>query len=607
MTLAASAPICTMAPDIRTGSTNALGQATSITDPLQRDGRICLRRGGQSPSLTYPGGSVVDYSYDAADRLTLVNGPSTIVNYAYDAANRVTNVTRPNGIQTHYSYDPMGRIKSILHQSGTEVLASYTYSLDNVGNRIQTVERLAAPLGPPPTSAPSQTASPTLPFTETATGTASPISTEYSTPTPPPTETPTVSAIDTPLTGVNQDEQRNFRLASFPLGRSTKAPTPSRTPTASKTPTPSESTFTPTSTQTSVQTATASLTPTSTNTIDPNLVNTGWKTPTTDTALPWGDGDGFELNPMQAFADDGLFALDNNSGTSTTNDCSDWSNYDTTNFQSFNFNIPAGASIRGLEVRIDAKVDAASSNARMCVWDHPSPLLQTAENTYIMGGPNDRWGRTWTASDFTNSSFYLEIANAAQSRLRDFSLDSVEVKVYYVAPPTKTPTATRTITPSATPSPTLTPTDTATPTITPTPTRTPHNTGTPINIPTFSDATTTATRQPTSAPTDLPTPCRATTKRPITYEYDPLYRLTAADYSSGAHYHYTYDAVGNRLSQETGLGITNYVYDDANRLSSVNGVSYTWDNNGNLLQDGVNAYTYDSANRLTALSNSQSK
>jgi hypothetical protein len=32
----------------------------------------------------------------------------------------------------------------------------------------------------------------------------------------------------------------------------------------------------------------------------------------------------------------------------------------------------------------------------------------------------------------------------------------------------------------------------------------------------------------------------------------------------------------------------NYVYDDANRLTSLNGVTYTWDNNGNLLNDGVN-------------------
>jgi RHS repeat-associated protein len=96
----------------------------------------------------------------------------------------------------------------------------------------------------------------------------------------------------------------------------------------------------------------------------------------------------------------------------------------------------------------------------------------------------------------------------------------------------------------------------------------------------------------------------------IDYVYDGLHRLTEANYSNGDYYHYTHDAVGNRETQSKSvLGfVTNdtYVYDDANRLASVNGVSYTWDNNGNLLSDGVNTYTYDSANRLKAISNQQS-
>ena len=34
---------------------------------------------------------------------------------------------------------------------------------------------------------------------------------------------------------------------------------------------------------------------------------------------------------------------------------------------------------------------------------------------------------------------------------------------------------------------------------------------------------------------------------------------------------------------------------------SVGGVTYTWDDNGNLLNDGVYTYTYDHANRLTSV------
>jgi RHS repeat-associated protein len=86
-----------------------------------------------------------------------------------------------------------------------------------------------------------------------------------------------------------------------------------------------------------------------------------------------------------------------------------------------------------------------------------------------------------------------------------------------------------------------------------------------------------------------------------TYTYDPLYRLVGATYSSGEFFEYTYDAVGNRLSETTHLGITTYAYDDANRLADVNGMTYTWDDNGNLLSDGVNTYIYDHANQLTSV------
>jgi len=97
------------------------------------------------------------------------------------------------------------------------------------------------------------------------------------------------------------------------------------------------------------------------------------------------------------------------------------------------------------------------------------------------------------------------------------------------------------------------------------------------------------------------------TTQTINYVYDPLQRLKQANYSNGDYYHYTYDAVGNRLTQNKsiiGLVTTDTsVYDNANRMQSVNGLNYNWDNNGNLRNDGVNDYVYDSANRLKTLTN----
>ena len=86
----------------------------------------------------------------------------------------------------------------------------------------------------------------------------------------------------------------------------------------------------------------------------------------------------------------------------------------------------------------------------------------------------------------------------------------------------------------------------------------------------------------------------------ISYTYDNLYRLTAADYSSGQVFTYTYDAVGNRLADGSPSGATSYSYDDVNRLTTIDGsISYTWDDNGNLIDNGQGVtYTYDAANRL---------
>jgi len=188
------------------------------------------------------------------------------------------------------------------------------------------------------------------------------------------------------------------------------------------------------------------------------------------------------------------------------------------------------------------------------------------------------------------------------------------------ATPAVVPTFTSTPTPTPTPMPTPTPTPTRVATSAPTSTSTPR----PSATPTFTPGMPTQGAVPlkiTPVRTLLPASKNARTMgaqavhtgvvtQTIDYTYDPLNRLTSADYSDGDSYSYTYDAVGNRLSQDDVVGglptSLEYTYDEANRLTAVGSVSYTWDANGNLLNDGVNTYTYDSANRLTAVSNAQS-
>ena len=62
--------------------------------------------------------------------------------------------------------------------------------------------------------------------------------------------------------------------------------------------------------------------------------------------------------------------------------------------------------------------------------------------------------------------------------------------------------------------------------------------------------------------------------------------------------------MGNRTTSTqtiTSTLVTTYTYDAANRLTSVNGQAYTWDNNGNLPNDGSKTYLYNQANQLITI------
>lgn len=96
------------------------------------------------------------------------------------------------------------------------------------------------------------------------------------------------------------------------------------------------------------------------------------------------------------------------------------------------------------------------------------------------------------------------------------------------------------------------------------------------------------------------------------YQYDKLYRLTqekVADPTNVQTYQndYSYDAVGNRLNKTYTVfnqpAVSNdYTYNTADQLVTENGITYTYDLNGNLASktdaSGTTTYSYDYENRL---------
>jgi RHS repeat-associated protein len=84
----------------------------------------------------------------------------------------------------------------------------------------------------------------------------------------------------------------------------------------------------------------------------------------------------------------------------------------------------------------------------------------------------------------------------------------------------------------------------------------------------------------------------------LTYAYDNLYQLLSAKQGTTTKETYTYDPVGNRLSS---LGVSPYVNNTSNELTSTPSASYTYDNNGNTLtKSGGTMYGWDAENRLTS-------
>jgi len=87
-----------------------------------------------------------------------------------------------------------------------------------------------------------------------------------------------------------------------------------------------------------------------------------------------------------------------------------------------------------------------------------------------------------------------------------------------------------------------------------------------------------------------------------TYVYDKLYRLTQATMGTvPGTISYTYDPVGNRETETTGAGATNYAYGAGNKLVSSAGVknfAFGYDNNGNTTSDNQKQYAYNQNQRL---------
>jgi hypothetical protein len=161
--------------------------------------------------------------------------------------------------------------------------------------------------------------------------------------------------------------------------------------------------------------------------------DTGFTDPTAGATDSGGDGDGFELNSINAFADGGGYAS-NIDGAG-----------DRHRFYDYGFSISSDCAIQGIEVRLDWWLDDTFGTNSMSVelsWDGGASWTSaktdstetTTEHTATLGGSADTWGRSWTPSELSDANFRVRLTCNSTISARDFYLDWVPVKVYQALP-----------------------------------------------------------------------------------------------------------------------------------------------------------------------------
>ncbi|MEW6328422.1 MAG: toxin TcdB middle/N-terminal domain-containing protein [Thermodesulfobacteriota bacterium] len=88
---------------------------------------------GRMPSIKYPDGEIVNYSYDTGGNLSGVSGFAAYGDY--NALGQAANITYANGVNTTLQYYPLNnRLYSITTNSPAQGLQNISYTYDNTGN-----------------------------------------------------------------------------------------------------------------------------------------------------------------------------------------------------------------------------------------------------------------------------------------------------------------------------------------------------------------------------------------------------------------------------------------------------------------------------------------
>jgi hypothetical protein len=131
--------------------------------------------------------------------------------------------------------------------------------------------------------------------------------------------------------------------------------------------------------------------------------------------------------PANAYASDGVYA------TAATNGFRQ-------GYGTFGFNVPTNNTITGITVKLEASGSTAAGTISVRLsWNggtssttlQTTATLTTTDGVYTLGGPSDTWGHVWTASEFDNGNFTIELIGDTSANT--ISVDAIQVRVYHQA------------------------------------------------------------------------------------------------------------------------------------------------------------------------------
>ena len=118
-----------------------------LVEEVQPDGSVLSygydAAGNRTQLDVSAGGSTTttSYSFDALNRLEVVEGSQGQTLYTYDAVGNRESVSYPSGNVTLYDYDALNRLTRLTTTDATDqIVADYAYTLGDTGRRMQVVE-----------------------------------------------------------------------------------------------------------------------------------------------------------------------------------------------------------------------------------------------------------------------------------------------------------------------------------------------------------------------------------------------------------------------------------------------------------------------------------